>query len=232
MVDKFNWRCPFCQHNTVVTDDSCFVTNGTVQRPNKFGTLWYQITLIGCPNKDCQEITLHMRLHQANLQGGLSLGKEVAIWRLIPESTAKILPEYVPIAIRTDYVEACRIRDLSPKASATLSRRCLQGMIRDFWKISKARLFDEIAALEEKVDPLTWQAIDAVRSVGNIGAHMEKDINVIVDVDPEEAGELIALIELLVDDWYVNRHNRAERLKGVIALGDSKKQAKSSKEPG
>ena len=31
-----------------------------------------------------------------------------------------------------------------------------------------------------------WQAIDAVRSIGNIGAHMEKDINLIVDVDPEE----------------------------------------------
>jgi len=37
------------------------------------------------------------------------------------------------------------------------------------------------------VDPLTWEAIDAVRKLGNIGAHMEKDINVIVDVDPEEA---------------------------------------------
>ena len=37
----------------------------------------------------------------------------------------------------------------------------------------------------------------AVRKVGNIGAHMEKDINVIVDVDPDEAQHLIGLITFL-----------------------------------
>ncbi|MCP1830281.1 hypothetical protein ACVIHH_005106 [Bradyrhizobium sp. USDA 4518] len=30
-------------------------------------------------------------------------------------------------------------------------------------------------------------AIDAVRIVGNIGAHMEKDVNLIVDIEPGEA---------------------------------------------
>ena len=72
------------------------------------------------------------------------------------------------------------IRDLSPKASATLARRALQGMIRDYWKVSKGRLIDEIDAIKEKVDPITWKAIDAIRRIGNIGAHMEKDINVII----------------------------------------------------
>ena len=67
------------------------------------------------------------------------------------------------------------------------------------------RLIDEIEAIEDKVDPLTWKAIDAVRSVGNIGAHMEKDINVIVDVDPDEAAQLISLIEILIKDWYITR---------------------------
>ena len=40
-------------------------------------------------------------------------------------------------------------------------------------------------------------AIDAVRKIGNIGAHMERDINLIVDIDPNEAAILIGLIELL-----------------------------------
>jgi hypothetical protein len=30
-------------------------------------------------------------------------------------------------------------------------------------------------------------AIDHVRKIGNIGAHMEADINVIVEVEPKEA---------------------------------------------
>jgi hypothetical protein len=38
-------------------------------------------------------------------------------------------------------------------------------------------------------------ATEAVRKLGNIGAHMEKDINVTVDVDPNEASLLTGLVE-------------------------------------
>ena len=93
--------------------------------------------------------------------------------------------------MRDDYVQACRIRDLSPKASATLARRCLQGMIRDFAKITKKRLVDEIDALRELatagnapagVTLESVEAIDHVRSIGNIGAHMEADVDKIIDI--------------------------------------------------
>jgi Domain of unknown function (DUF4145) len=101
-------------------------------------------------------------------------------------------------------------------------------MIRDFWKIQKDRLINEIKELKTLVDPLTWQAIDAVRKVGNIGAHMEQDINLIVEVDPLEAAKLIGLIELLMSDWYVARHNREEHLHAVVAIGEAKKEAKTA----
>ena len=104
-------------------------------------------------------------------------------------------------------------------------------MIRDFWGISKARLIDEIAELQGKIEPTPWQAIDAVRGVGNIGAHMEKDINLIVDVDPDEARLLIGLIEFLLKDWYVGRHEREEHMKRVIALGAAKAAAKQGTPP-
>jgi hypothetical protein len=136
-------------------------------------------------------------------------------WRLIPPSMAKAFPSYIPGSIREDYEEACLIVDGSPKASATLARRCLQGMIRDFWGIAKSRLKDEIDDLKTRVDVLTWGAIDGVRSIGNIGAHMEKDVNVIIDVEPDEAAKLIWLIELLMSEWYIHRHEREERLKGT-----------------
>ena len=152
-------------------------------------------------------------------------------WSLVPPSSARAFPEYLPQPIREDYEEACLIKDLSPKASATLSRRCLQGMIRDFWEIKKARLKDEVDALEEKIDPLTWTAVDGVRKIGNIGAHMEKDINVIIDVEPEEAQKLIELIELLVKDWYVTRYQRQERLKSIAAVSAAKEAAKNPSGP-
>jgi hypothetical protein len=104
----------------------------------------------------------------------------------------------------------------------------LQGIIRDFWKISKPRLIDEIKELEGKIDASTWRAIDGVRSVGNIGAHMEKDINLVVDVDPEEAKTLIGLIEFLLKDWYVARHDREEHMQKVIDLAKQKVDEKKA----
>jgi hypothetical protein len=99
-------------------------------------------------------------------------------------------------------------------------------MIRGFFGVSKARLVEEIEAIKNKVDLTTWAAIDAVRSIGNIGAHMEKDIDVIVDVDPGEAEELIKLIELLIEDWYVNKHKREAQLKAVLKIKAEKDAAK------
>lgn len=101
-------------------------------------------------------------------------------------------------------------------------------MIRDFWGIRKRRLKDEVDALEEKVDPETWDAIDSIRQIGNIGAHMEADINVIVDVDPDEATLLIGLIETLLADWYIARHNREERMSKIKAVAEEKQRERDA----
>ena len=39
---------------------------------------------------------------------------------------------------------------------------------------------------------------------------MEKDVNEIIDIEPEEAKLLIKLIENLIQDWYIARHKREE----------------------
>jgi len=104
-------------------------------------------------------------------------------------------------------------------------------MIRDFHNIQKDRLVDEIKVIKDRIDPLTWEAIDAVRSIGNIGAHMEKEINLIVDVDEGEAQELIKLIELLIDDWYVTRYNRQIQLASVMKIKAAKDAAKKAAAP-
>lgn len=95
-----------------------------------------------------------------------------------------------------------------------------------FNPFSKTRLIDEINAIEDKVDPLTWKSIDAVRKVGNIGAHMEKDINLIIEVDPEEASLLLELIELLFEEWYIHRHEREKKLNAIVAIAERKENEK------
>ena len=70
-------------------------------------------------------------------------------------------------------------------------------------------------------------AIDHVRHVGNIGAHMEKDINLILDVEPDEAQALINLIELLFEEWYVAKHVREARLMKLGMVVDKKREKKA-----
>ena len=134
----------------------------------------------------------------------------------------------IPKAIRDDYEEAYSIVNLSPKASATLSRRCLQGMIRDFWNIKKSKLADAINELQNKVTSSQWKAIDSVRKIGNIGAHMESDINTIVEVDSGEAEKLLKLIELLIDKWYITRHDEEQLFLEISNIADNKMSQKKS----
>ena len=194
-----NFTCPYCSHPTTITDPNYFESWERINLlKSSLGEVGFYIQSVTCPNSKCNKLWLRAELCNAYMQHGTwgdwMKGNVVQSWQLLPESEARVLPDYIPQPIQQDYYEACRIRDLSSKASATLARRCLQGMIRDFWEIKKARLKDEIDALEDKVDADTWTSIDAVRSVGNIGAHMEKDINVIVDVEPGESQLLIGLI--------------------------------------
>ena len=119
--------------------------------------------------------------------------------RILPWGTGKKYndDDGVPAPIRADFEEAHAIRTLSPRASATLARRCMQAVIRDVYELPHARtLADELKAAKEKMEPDLWRAMDALRTVGNIGAHMERDMDTIVDVDPEEASKLLRGLEL------------------------------------
>jgi hypothetical protein len=197
-------------------------------------------TAIACANDECQEITIDLWVKKGNInsKGGYVPGDVLSHHRLRPRSKARHWPEFVPIALREDYEEACLIVGLSPKGAAALCRRCLQGMIRDFCEISKPTLAQEIKTLRARVDegaapkgvePETMDAIDAVRSVGNIGAHMEKDVNLIVPVEPQEAEMLIGLLELLFEEWYVARDTRVKRLSNLKSLAVEKAAARSNK---
>ena len=229
---EFNWVCPFCDHHSVITDSVYRSDDFYFGIPNSEGCRYIKSIFIVCPNPKCKRFTFAVQMAEAKVSAGKWLrGKPIKQWELIPPSRAVTFPNYVPKPILDDYEEACLIQNLSPKASATLSRRCLQGMIRDFWNIKKGRLIDEIKALEAVVDPLTWKAIDTVRKVGNIGAHMELDINLIIDVGPDEAAKLIELIELLIRDWYITRHERQERLEQIVAIAEAKVEAKKGAVP-
>jgi len=231
MPVKFNWTCPYCDRDSTITDSNFTSGIHYFSHGNKDGDLGLRTQVITCPNDECKEYAVTATLHESYFKNHNRTigGDKLMSWSMKPSSLAKQFPAYIPKAIIDDYSEACLIKELSPKASATLSRRCLQGIIRDFWKCKKGRLVDEINSIQEQVDPITWQAIDSVRSIGNIGAHMEKDINLIIDVEPEEAQLLIGLIEILIKDWYISKHERQLHLESIIGVAKQKAEEKSNK---
>jgi hypothetical protein len=233
-MDPFNWTCPYCGHHTTITDPNFSRKSDAIGTENSLhGDVALQHEAVSCPNPACRELTLVLMLRPRFFKEGWKLGKAIHTWSLLPRSRAKPQPDYIPAAIRQDYEEACRILNDSPKASATMSRRCLQGVVRDFWQIpdnKRGNLGGELSFIKDRVDASTWEVITTIREVGDIGAHMEKDVNYVVEVEPEEAALLIELIETLFADWYVARAGRLDRDAKIKAIAskklDEKKEAK------
>ena len=238
---EFNWACPYCARAQSVAESKFEISTSKLGiYKNAEGTLVLQYIAIFCANPKCQRTTVDVKLgpgERRSQTGMMQLTGEPPLFdqRIVPGGFGKLQSNYIPKVIRDDYYEACLIRDLSPKASATLTRRCLQGMIRDFCRISKSRLVDQIDSLRKAVQDgtadrsittETVEAIDHVRGVGNIGAHMEKDIDHIVPVDPGEAQALIELVEMLFEEWYVARETRLGRLAKIANIAANKKAAK------
>lgn len=236
----FNWVCPWCDRpQAVVADNFQHSAEYIKFHSGADGRIGLGVLAYLCANPECQRTTIEIYLKpfvMVSYNPTIDVAApDIFRERVLPRGASRPQPDFIPQAIRADYYEACLIRDLSPKAAATLARRCLQGMIRDFCEISRPRLIDEINALRAAVDDgsapravtiESVNAIDHVRSIGNIGAHMERDIDVIVEVDAGEAQALIELIELLMREWYVESNTRKQRLASITAIGEGKASAK------
>ena len=229
-MEPLPWTCSYCGRDVTITEPNYASGEHHIYLTGtEYGDFGFVYTAISCPNTQCRKVAFSISLNKLKFTAGhgyKTVGRFHS-WKLLPESEAKSQPDYIPAPIVENYKEACRIKDLSPKASATLSRRCLQGMIRHFWKVKvkgKRTLWDEIKAIKGEVDASTLEAIDAVRKVGKVGAHMEKDVNLIIEVEPGEAQLLIGLIEMLFREWYVASHEKEQSVKAVIALGKLKQK--------
>jgi len=116
-------------------------------------------------------------------------------------------PPDVPAMLADDYKEACRVLPHSPKASAALSRRCLQNLLRETAKVKPGNLADEIQEVIDKggLPSHLIQVIDAVRQIGNFAAHpmKSKSTGEILPVEPQEAEWNLDVLEALFDFYYV-----------------------------
>lgn len=127
-------------------------------------------------------------------------------------------PKETPADMAIDFNEAARVLPHSAKASAALSRRCLQQILhaRGY---TKRNLVDQIDDLLNETDPSKVvppslrDAIDAIRNYGNFSAHpiTDKTTLQIIEVEPGEADWCLEILRECLEVFYVHPKRIADR---------------------
>jgi RecG-like helicase len=192
--------CPHC--STVVHFE--WSSTGAISKATE-GLTEYEITYAPCPK--CSEIVTYLDKGKAFIISGE--------WRIKTESRTMIHPKAnrlentadIPKLYLEDYEEAIKVLSSSAKASAALSRRLLQNILREYYKIQEKSLSEEIKKFVELpgIPSHLIYAVDAIRNIGNLAAHPTKDKSTgeIVPVEIGEAEWLIEVIEALFDFTFI-----------------------------
>ncbi|MGC9293616.1 MAG: DUF4145 domain-containing protein [Acidobacteriaceae bacterium] len=150
-------------------------------------------------------------LQSEQLKAYLSANQQ--LWKMVyPRGVSRSpLSPDVTGSIAEDYKEACLVFEDSPKASAALSRRCLQTLLLEKAGVKTKDLskgIDEVLASKTLPTHLA-ESIDAVRNIGNFAAHPIKSTSSgeIVDVEPGEAEWMLDALENLIDFYIVQPSN-------------------------
>ncbi|GEM_PF-643394 len=192
-----------------------------------------------CPTRECQRLVLYLEKGDAGLI--MQDGQYAQIFKPFKSGARLIRPEFVlpsipigtPPKIAQDYREASMVLALSPTASAALSRRCLQSIIRevsakDIKNFKQGNLKGEINQVTKSKTILNANLIEmlhGVRIIGNFAAHPNKSkhTNLIMPVEPNEAEFNLTVIDKLLFYYFVQSPQEKKILDDI----NKKQQEKS-----
>lgn len=208
-------KCPHCQtaiHPDFSTDDLGYDVDG----------YWrlFQMTCPSCHRFIMSLVGNAIMINMSNRR----IPKEDEVLenryvRPIGAQRPKAPPE-VPTNIAADFNEACLVFPFSTKASAALSRRCLQHLLRDVVGVKHSNLSSEIEEVMPSLPSHLAESIDGIRNVGNFSAHptKSKHSGEVVEVESGEAEWNLDVLEELFDYYCV----KPERLKKKREALDAK----------
>jgi len=167
--------------------------------------IWLAVHQV-CPA--CDQLLVDLVRGPASNQPGITIGRIDESIHVLPKASSRPSPpQEVPAVIAEDFIEAARILADSPKASAALSRRCLQHILRSCAKVNPQNLAKEIddVIASGKLPSHLSEAIDAIRNIGNFAAHPTKSTasDSIIPVEPGEAEWTLDVLEGLFDFYFV-----------------------------
>jgi hypothetical protein len=185
-------KCPHCNEGI----HPSFARTGPVHA----GGLWWTLAYLTCP--ECTRAVLHLGKANSNASNASTTD-----FPAYPQNATRPVPLEVPDPYRQDFIEAWLVLPLSPKASAALSRRNVQAIIRDKEGVKGQNLTAEIQTVIDsgKVPSFVTEGLHAVRQIGNFAAHPIKSTSTgeIVDVEEGEAEWNLEVLESLFDFYFV-----------------------------
>ncbi len=195
-------KCPHCQLEVNATFKEINIGYET--------DVYWQAFVMHCPNPDCKRIIIDLGKGElVKDSNGNSLRKGIISRTTVMPFTSgrPPAPEEVEELYARDYEEACLTLAQSPKASAALSRRCLQNILREKAGVKKSNLAKEI---DEVIDnrtltPALAESLLEIKSIANFNIYSTKSTapGEIVDAEPEEAEWMLDVLELMFDLYFV-----------------------------
>lgn len=220
--------CPFCGHATSWSTQPQPVMVGAMSQPSQ---PYFALAANRCPT--CEQATVWFEVGSWRTFGNGWVpdhGSAVGRW-VYPAGASRPLDARIPDDIRKEFAEAEAVLAVSPNASAALSRRVLQRLLREHAGVTGRNLEKEIDAFLETSPPSHIAgALHDVRGIGNTGAHGTYDeAGTIFDVSDDEAAYTLETVHGLLDFLIVAPAKTAEarasfnerrRARGVRELPD------------
>ena len=175
-----------------------------------------------CP--ECDQLIF--RVDRYSLSSGV-LEKSITAY---PKGTSRPVSPAVEGKFESDFREACLVIGDSEKASAALSRRCLQNILREKAETKEKDLAPQIQEVLDsgKLPSHLADAIDGVRVIGNFAAHPIKSTHTgeVIEVELGEAEWLLETLEGFFDFYFV-QPAKLEKKRGAL----NKKLKEAGKPP-
>lgn len=213
--------CPHCAVEMHPQNPDRGGMHGATQMWYSSGGQTRRVSAVECPA--CGgAILLHSDIVYAPVVRGETTATEENIFVLWPRTSGrKPLPVEVLDPYRSLYEEAATVLSDSPRASAVLSRRCLQKMLRDVLHAPAGDLRSEIdwTLNNGNLPPYVTESLHDLRKIGNSGAHPNKSPITGDDLDVEkgEAEWTLDTLDALFGHLFVEPARVAARKSALTA---------------
>ncbi len=225
MTVKTNWQCPYCKSYSVMVNETNYLRRQTVLDQGQSGgprLISFQFRV--CSNPNCRQYTLEIDIYRTYPECHKAVKENN--WTLLPNTDWENSREGVPKVILNDLVEAVNILKFSPRCAALLARRCLEHIIGDFYQLKKKPLPKALLYLKwasrfrwKLIEPVVINTIEARRSANRrIDAYLGKGVSLANDVSQNDAAELIQIVELMLTETYISKHQKTKQAHNLKKL--------------